>query len=86
MFESGENHNMENTVVAFDIFKQLEGSWMGTIRLKNISMSKISQIHSDLERRGERVPNYLMKAEGRDVVLTLDVCRTCKGTGKTNAS
>ena len=73
---------MENTVVAFDIFKQLEGSWMGTIRLKNISMSKISQIHSDLERRGERVPNYLMKAEGRDVVLTLDVCRTCKGTGK----
>ena len=77
---------MENTVVAFDIFKQLEGSWMGTIRLKNISMSKISQIHSDLERRGERVPNYLMKAEGRDVVLTLDVCRTCKGTGKTNAS
>ena len=86
MFESGENHNMENTVVAFDIFKQLEGSWMGTIRLKNISMSKISQIHSDLERRGERVPNYLMKAEGRDVVLTLDVCRTCKGTGKTNAN
>lgn len=77
---------MENTVVAFDIFKQLEGSWMGTIRLKNISMSKISQIHSDLERRGERVPNYLMKAEGRDVVLTLDVCRTCKGTGKTNAN
>ena len=77
---------MENTVVAFDIFKQLEGSWMGTIRLKNISMSKISQIHSDLERRGEKVPNYLMKAEGRDVVLTLDVCRTCKGTGKTNAN
>ena len=86
MFEYGENHNMENTIVAFDIFKQLEGSWMGTIRLKNISMSKISQIHSDLERRGEKVPNYLMKAEGRDVVLTLDVCRTCKGTGKTNAS
>ena len=86
MFEYGENHNMENTIVAFDIFKQLEGSWMGTIRLKNISMSKISQIHSDLERRGERVPNYLMKAEGRDVVLTLDVCRTCKGTGKTNAN
>ena len=86
MFEYGENHNMENTVVAFDIFKQLEGSWMGTIRLKNISMSKISQIHSDLERRGERVPNYLMKAEGHDVVLTLDVCRTCKGTGKTNAN
>lgn len=86
MFEYGENHNMENTVVAFDIFKQLEGSWMGTIRLKNISMSKISQIHSDLERRGEKVPNYLMKAEGHDVVLTLDVCRTCKGTGKTNAN
>ena len=86
MFEYGENHNMENTIVAFDIFKQLEGSWMGTIRLKNISMSKISQIHSDLERRGEKVPNYLMKAEGQDVVLTLDVCRTCKGTGKTNAS
>ena len=86
MFGYGENHNMENTVVAFDIFKQLEGSWMGTIRLKNISMSKISQIHSDLERRGEKVPNYLMKAEGHDVVLTLDVCRTCKGTGKTNAS
>ena len=77
---------MENTVVAFDIFKQLEGSWMGTIRLKNVSMSKISQIHSDLERRGERVPNYLMKAEGRDVVLRLDICRTCKGTGKTNAN
>ena len=77
---------MENTVVAFDIFKQLEGSWMGTIRLKNISMSKISQIHSDLERRGERVPNYLMKAEGHDVVLRLDVCRTCNGTGKTNAN
>ena len=77
---------MENTIVAFDIFKQLEGSWMGTIRLKNISMSKIAQLHSELERRGERVPNYLMKAEGRDVVLTLDVCRTCKGTGKTNAS
>ena len=77
---------MENTIVAFDIFKQLEGSWMGTIRLKNISMSKIAQLHSDLERRGERVPNYLMKAEGHDVVLTLDVCRTCKGTGKTNAS
>ena len=86
MFEYGENHNMENTVVAFDIFKQLEGSWMGTIRLKNISMSKISQIHSDLERRGEKVPNYLMKAEGHDVVLTLDVCRTCNGTGKTNAN
>ena len=86
MFGYGENHNMENTVVAFDIFKQLEGSWMGTIRLKNISMSKISQIHSDLERRGEKVPNYLMKAEGHDVVLTLDVCRTCKGTGKTNAN
>ena len=86
MFEYGENHSMENTVVAFDIFKQLEGSWMGTIRLKNISMSKISQIHSDLERRGEKVPNYLMKAEGHDVVLTLDVCRTCKGTGKTNAN
>lgn len=86
MFEYGENHNMENTIVAFDIFKQLEGSWMGTIRLKNISMSKISQIHSDLERRGEKVPNYLMKAEGHDVVLTLDVCRTCKGTGKTNAN
>ena len=86
MFEYGENHNMENTIVAFDIFKQLEGSWMGPIRLKNISMSKISQIHSDLERRGEKVPNYLMKAEGHDVVLTLDVCRTCKGTGKTNAN
>ena len=77
---------MENTIVAFDIFKQLEGSWMGTIRLKNISMSNISQIHSDLERRGEKVPNYLMKAEGQDVVLTLDVCRTCNGTGKTNAT
>ena len=75
---------MENTIVAFDIFKQLEGSWMGTIRLKNISMSKIMQYHSELERRGERVPNYLMKAEGHDVVLTLDVCRTCKGTGRTN--
>ena len=77
---------MENTVVAFDIFKQLEGSWMGTIRLKNISMDYIRRIHSDLERRGEKVPNYLMKAEGQDVVLTLDVCRTCKGTGKTNAT
>ena len=75
---------MENTIVAFDIFKMLEGSYKGEIRLKNISMSKISQIHSDLERRGERVPNYLMKAEGHDVVLRLDVCRTCKGTGRTN--
>ena len=75
---------MDNTVVAFDIFKMLEGSYKGEIRLKNISMSKIAQIHSDLERRGERVPNYLMKAEGHDVVLRLDVCRTCKGTGRTN--
>ncbi len=86
MFEYGENHNMENTIVAFDIFKMLEGSYKGEIRLKNISMSKISQIHSDLERRGEKVPNYLMKAEGHDVVLTLDVCRACNGTGKTNAN
>ena len=84
MFEYGENHNMENTIVAFDIFKMLEGSYKGEIRLKNISMSKIMQYHSELERRGERVSNYLMKAEGHDVVLTLDVCRTCKGTGRTN--
>ena len=86
MFEYGENHNMENTVVAFDIFKMLEGSYKGEIRLKNISMSKIMQYHSELERRGERVPNYLMKQEGHDVVLRLDICRTCKGTGKTNAN
>ncbi len=86
MFEYGENHNMENTIVAFDIFKMLEGSYKGEIRLKNISMSKIMQYHSELERRGERVPNYLMKAEGPDVVLRLDVCRTCNGTGKTNAN
>ena len=59
---------------------------MGTVRLKNISMDYIRRIHSDLERRGEKVPNYLMKAEGQDVVLTLDVCRTCNGTGKTNAT
>ena len=77
---------MENTVVAFDIFKQLEGSYKGEIRLKNISIEYVRRIHSDLERRGETVPNYLMKAEGQDVVLRLDVCRTCKGTGKTNAS
>ena len=73
---------MENTSVAFDIFKVLEGSYKGEIRLKNISMDYVRRIHSDLERRGEKVPNYLMKAEGHDVVLTLDVCRTCKGTGK----
>ena len=77
---------MDNTVIAFDIFKMLEGSYKGEIRLKNISMNKVRQYHSELERRGERVPNYLMKAEGQDVVLRLDVCRTCKGTGKTNAS
>ena len=77
---------MENTCVAFDIFKVLEGSYKGEIRLKNISMNQVRQYHSDLERRGETVPNYLMKAEGHDVVLRLDVCRTCNGTGKTNAS
>ena len=38
---------MENTVVAFDIFKQLEGSWMGTIRLKNISMDYIRRIKEE---------------------------------------
>ena len=76
----------ENTSIAFDIFKVLEGSYKGEIRLKNISMDYVRRIHSDLERRGEKVPNYLMKAEGHDVVLTLDVCRTCKGTGKTNAN
>ena len=32
---------MENTIVAFDIFKMLEGSYKGEIRLKNISMNKI---------------------------------------------
>ena len=66
---------MENTIVAFDIFKMLEGSYKGEIRLKNISMNKVRQYHSELEQRGERVPNYLMKAEGQDV-----------GTGKTNAT
>ena len=77
---------MENTSIAFDIFKVLEGSYKGEIRLKNISMEYVRRIHSDLERRGETVPNYLMKQEGHDVVLRLDVCRTCNGTGKTNAS
>ena len=73
---------MENTIVALDIFKQLTGSYTGEIRLKNISMEYVRRIHSDLERRGETVPNYLMQQDGRDVVLRLDVCRTCKGTGK----
>ena len=77
---------MENTIIAFDIFKMLEGSYKGEIRLKNISMDYVRRLHADLERRGETVPNYLMKAEGQDVVLRLDVCRTCKGTGKTNES
>lgn len=77
---------MANTCIALNIFKQLAGSWMGTIRLKNCSMNQVRGYHSELERRGETVPNYLMKAEGSDVVLRLDVCRTCKGTGKTNAS
>ena len=77
---------MENTIVALDIFKQLTGSYTGEIRLKNISMEYVRRLHSELEQRGERVPNYLMKAEGQDVVLRLDVCRTCNGTGKTNAS
>ena len=77
---------MENTIVALDIFKQLTGSYTGEIRLKNISMEYVRRLHSELEQRGERVPNYLMKAEGQDVVLRLDVCRTCNGTGKINAS
>ena len=77
---------MENTIIAFDIFKMLEGSYKGEIRLKSISMDYVRRLHADLERRGETVPNYLMKAEGQDVVLRLDVCRTCKGTGKTNES
>jgi len=77
---------MSNTCIALDIFKQLAGSYTGEIRLKNCSMNQVRGYHSELEQRGERVPNYLMKAEGQDVVLRLDVCRTCNGTGKTNAS
>ena len=77
---------MENTCIALNIFKQLTGSYTGEIRLKNISMEYVRRLHSELEQRGERVPNYLMKAEGQDVVLRLDVCRTCNGTGKTNAT
>ena len=77
---------MENTCIALDIFKQLAGSYTGEIRLKNISMEYVRRLHSELEQRGERVPNYLMKAEGQDVVLRLDICRTCNGTGKTNGS
>ena len=77
---------MANTCIALNIFKQLAGSYTGEIRLKNISMEYVRRLHSELEQRGERVPNYLMKAEGQDVVLRLDICRTCNGTGKTNAS
>ena len=77
---------MSNTCIALNIFKQLAGSYKGEIRLKNCSVTQVMGYHSELERRGETVPNYLMKAEGQDVVLRLDVCRTCKGTGKTNAS
>ena len=75
---------MANTCIAINIFNQLVGSYRGEIVLKNCTTEKVRQYHSELERRGETVPNYLMKADGLDVILTLDVCKTCKGTGKTN--
>ena len=77
---------MSNTCVALNIFSHLVGSYVGAIRLKNCTLQSVYKIHKELEARGETVPNYLMKAEGNDVVLRLDVCRTCKGTGKTNES
>ena len=75
---------MANTCIALNIFKQLAGSYRGEIVLKNCTMEKVRGYHSELERRGETVPDYLMKQDGHDVVLRLDVCRTCKGTGRTN--
>ena len=75
---------MANTCIALNIFNQLAGSYRGEIVLKNCTMNQVRGYHSELERRGETVPNYLMKADGLDVILTLDVCPTCKGTGKTN--
>ena len=75
---------MANTCIALNIFKQLTGSYTGEIRLKNCSMNQVRGYHSELERRGETVPNYLMQQDGHDVVLRLDVCKTCMGTGRTN--
>ena len=77
---------MENTCIALNIFNQLVGSYRGQIRLKNISEKKVLEYADELRRRGETVPNYLMKADGLDVILKLDVCKTCNGTGKTNES
>ena len=77
---------MASTCIALDIFKQMEGSSRGEVRLKNISERKVLEYADELRRRGETVPNYLMKADGHDVILTRDICPTCKGTGKTNAS
>ncbi len=75
---------MANTCIALNIFNQLVGSYRGEIRLKHCTMHKVYDLHKELEARGETVPNYLMKADGLDVILTLDVCKTCNGTGKTN--
>jgi len=77
---------MANTCIALNIFNQLVGSYRGQIRLKNISEKKVLEYADELRRRGETVPNYLMKADGLDVILKLDVCKTCNGTGKTNES
>ena len=77
---------MANTCIALNIFNQLSGSYRGQIRLKNISEKKVLEYADELRRRGETVPNYLMKADGLDVILKLDVCKTCNGTGKTNES
>jgi hypothetical protein len=75
---------MANTCIALNIFNQLAGSYRGQIRLKNLSEKKVLEYADELRRRGETVPNYLMATDGLDVILTLDICRTCKGTGKTN--
>lgn len=69
-------------VVQLDIFKCLEGSARGEIKVKDITTRKVEELESELKRRGEKVPNYIVRADGRDVVLTLDVCPRCKGTGR----
>ena len=70
MSESGESHSMANTCIALNIFKRLAGSYKGEIRLKNCSVTQVMGYHSELERRGETVPNYLMK---QDVVFYIQV-------------
>jgi hypothetical protein len=76
---------MANTCIALNVFNQLVGSYRGEIRLKNCTLAKVEELRKELIARGETVPNYLIKKEGLDVILTLDVCKTCKGTGKKNA-